>query len=371
MKEHGFFVKRKFLAMDCAKEILKQIQKLDLFDRTDLINKLWHNIFNENKLAKKSNGRTTIPLRSLKLIDAKNKTIGKRKYNKIIELVEELAQDIIRQCNKQSELTSGAETCHISLDDFKAAFLETYDEFTKPQVLHTDVDFSTGAKSPENKRVALVALQDGTKIRVVKGSHKFADITCFVYDGVSHTTEQIIVLNAGDIIVFHPNLIHSGWTAEENNVRIHIYIGMKNDIPDDLFNVDTFIAPLEAVEHCNGTAMLNDLADTRAFVKDRGEANKAAWTKNLPNRGNGSKKTKKPLPPPPLKVVKSKSFNNNKLVAKVLHLLCDKQSQQDSMCAKKGRNVCKKKDDKRVRRELVTVSELSLKSERQLRSMRI
>jgi ectoine hydroxylase-related dioxygenase (phytanoyl-CoA dioxygenase family) len=352
MKKHGFFIQKKFLKLDCANDIVRQIQNLNLFDKTDLKNKLWHNIFNENKFATKSKGRTTLPLRSLKQIDAR---MNDQKYEELIKLVEELAQEIVKQCNKQSELTNGEETCQIPVDDFKAAFLETFDEFTKPQVLHTDVDFSTGAKSPANKRVALVALQDGTKIRVVKGSHNFEDITSFVYDGVNHTSEQIIVLNAGDIIVFHPNLIHSGWTAEKNNVRIHIYIGMKDDIPDDLFNVDTYIAPLEAVQHCNGSGKLSDLADTRVFVKERVHANKVAWTNNLPNRvKKGTLKSPK--------AVKSKT---NKLVTK-----CDKVSRSVSSHAKIYKDgVFKKKTDERVRKELTTISESSLKTGRQLRSL--
>jgi hypothetical protein len=67
----------------------------------------------------------------------------------------------------------------------------------------------------------LFALQDDTRLVVWPGSHK-------VIQGRGRTIPPIqpktLVLDAGDAVIFRPDLVHAGAEYETENIRIHCYI---------------------------------------------------------------------------------------------------------------------------------------------------
>lgn len=96
------------------------------------------------------------------------------------------------------------------------------DLYDDAQVLHTDYKIMT-AKQISLKEFplsVLIALEDDTVIRILLNSHN-------IFIDKTHTlefTEVLLSLKKGQIFIFHPNLIHGGWSFKMNNIRLHLYL---------------------------------------------------------------------------------------------------------------------------------------------------
>ena len=205
---NGFFIGNlhdDFEAMRRINNIENKVIESKLFESS-----LTRKVFNENRNLENSFGRHMVKFDSL-TCSKDHCTL----YSVISSDIKQLSKDIIIRCNAKLAYS-------INLEKALPTILQTADEDTKPQILHIDVDPS---KHYEEQLLALVALQDYTMIRVVIGSHiskEFDWAPC------------IITLMRGEYIIMNPKLIHSGWTAISQNIRVHFYLGLsKTD-----FNAD-------------------------------------------------------------------------------------------------------------------------------------
>lgn len=92
------------------------------------------------------------------------------------------------------------------------------------QAAHTDYipDVSLLRCESENlPYLFLFAIEDQTKLVVWPGSHKVVQGRGRTIDPIRPT---ILELNAGDALVFRPDLVHAGAEYETENLRIHCYI---------------------------------------------------------------------------------------------------------------------------------------------------
>jgi len=92
------------------------------------------------------------------------------------------------------------------------------------QVAHTDYIPEPALLQCDTNKLPLLclyAVEDTTRLVVWPGSHK-------LIRGRGRTIEPIqpktLVLDAGDAVVFRPDLVHAGAEYETENVRIHCYI---------------------------------------------------------------------------------------------------------------------------------------------------
>ena len=66
--------------------------------------------------------------------------------------------------------------------------------------------------------LAFVAIQPNTTIIIYPGSHR-------IHEGLQEDyPPQRYALNVGDILIFHPRLIHCGDRYSDSNIRLHYYI---------------------------------------------------------------------------------------------------------------------------------------------------
>jgi ectoine hydroxylase-related dioxygenase (phytanoyl-CoA dioxygenase family) len=84
------------------------------------------------------------------------------------------------------------------------------DFYTTSQNLHIDYKEMTIKHLTENKYPlsVIIALEDNTVLRILTKSHKLFDAT----QDQKEVAEVIMNLKKGQIFIFHPNLIHSGWS---------------------------------------------------------------------------------------------------------------------------------------------------------------
>ena len=213
---NGYFIER--LSNDCEaiNNLNCNIIESKLFD-----SHLKCTVFNENQSPNRSFGRHMIKFDSLTSCEAKH-----RLYSTIISDIKQLSKRLITVCNAKLAYS-------IDLEKGLPTILQTADENTKPQLLHIDVDPS---KHHEEHLLVLMALQNDTMIRVVRGSHDYDVLSMKLYE-----TPSIITLAQGEFIIMHPKLIHSGWTAMAENIRLHFYLGLANTQNDDVDNTTYFL----------------------------------------------------------------------------------------------------------------------------------
>jgi len=66
--------------------------------------------------------------------------------------------------------------------------------------------------------LAIICLERNTKFIMLRGSHKG------ISEVGSNNFPRIYQLNIGDILIFHPNLIHAGDRYRLSNMRVHYYV---------------------------------------------------------------------------------------------------------------------------------------------------
>ena len=117
------------------------------------------------------------------------------------------------------------------------------------QLLHSDREIPTaenGIKTEPEASVGLASLQDKTLFRAILGSH--------IPSSSPPIHASILTMNAFDILVCHPDLIHSGMGSSEYNLRLHFYMGL-----DPAVQRNTNILPI-----INGFNMKGTMALVRA-----------------------------------------------------------------------------------------------------------
>ena len=97
---------------------------------------------------------------------------------------------------------------------FTETLLFSRDNSDTIQDPHTDLDNTYTGKA----LLAFVAVEPGTSIIVYPRSHRITK------DQKIPFMPHRILLNVGDIFVFHPELYHCGDAYEHSNLRIHYYI---------------------------------------------------------------------------------------------------------------------------------------------------
>jgi hypothetical protein len=104
------------------------------------------------------------------------------------------------------------------------------------QLLHTDFDACRIInKVPE---VAILALQNNTKLNFIRGSHSISKYGKGVLSQ--------LVLNKGEVAIFHGGLVHGGVGYEADNIRMHVYICKTIQQVNEISN-RTFILTANAV----------------------------------------------------------------------------------------------------------------------------
>ncbi len=181
-------------------------------------------LFNENKEPEISTGRYQVQVDSLFALLLKKRRIkNQQSISNIVTDSRALAEALINDINNKLR-------CNICLDDFIASVLMSMPD-TPEQKIHCDGDFDF--QYGPNMLVCIVAIEDNTNIRVVKGSHLFSsyeDLTAPLPGAkkkMKFKRSQLVTLNKGEYLVFHPKLIHGGWSSVTGNTRMHFYFGMR------------------------------------------------------------------------------------------------------------------------------------------------
>jgi len=145
--------------------------------------------------------------------------------------------------------------------DFVVSLLHSPEGSKDIQLPHRDLDDLydrhgnlVRAVDPKQAFLLLVALEDNTSLLVYLGSHRENNQT---------KIPRRIGLNRGDVIRFHPRLVHAGDHYATANTRMHYYIMPKGF---QLFDETHFPEPSEA-------KLLGDL-NTRTSIAERQEKRK-------------------------------------------------------------------------------------------------
>jgi len=103
---------------------------------------------------------------------------------------------------------------------------------------------------------------------------------------ISYKTPKVFTLQKGEYIVMHPKLWHSGWSANEHNVRLHFYFGMKEVLAKNTEQSRVLIMNEELQALFNG----QNYSETVKSIKKRGrEKSEAETERNLTKFGGSSK----------------------------------------------------------------------------------
>jgi len=105
-----------------------------------------------------------------------------------------------------------------AVEEFKMieSVLHSRSNSKERQQLHADL----GDELKDSAALALVALEDNTGFIMCRGSH--LDSTKIDDLGVS-CLPRVYKMNMGDVLIFHPNLIHAGDRYTQSNLRLHYY----------------------------------------------------------------------------------------------------------------------------------------------------
>ena len=141
-------------------------------------------------------------------------------------------------------------------------------------------------RNTDNKFLLLVALMDHTTIIVFRKSHK----EHYTYDNIANCTPVRIILNKGEVLQFHPNLVHCGDAYEARNVRLHYYVLHYHAELADL----TVFPSLETIERCNNpvtrrSAKRNVTVQKKKMRKSQLKARRSANGRTQVTRINAKK----------------------------------------------------------------------------------
>jgi len=97
------------------------------------------------------------------------------------------------------------------------SILYSRDGSVERQKLHADLDDTMA----ESGALALVALEPHTTFIMCGGSHSNPEI---LETRNVHCFPRVYELSVGDILIFHPNLVHAGDKFPKSNMRVHYYV---------------------------------------------------------------------------------------------------------------------------------------------------
>lgn len=149
----------------------------------------------------------------------KNSKKNRRKYKKLINLIEELKTGLLSEiANLGLSLSNGAHA---------TTFLKsTFSELEGPQVIHCDDHYDL--QNYEQSAIVMIALEDNTLLRVISGSHKYDTLQQMLEDkedNCKFSRPTLVRTHKNECLLMHPKLFHSGWTCESDNTRLQIYLG--------------------------------------------------------------------------------------------------------------------------------------------------
>ncbi len=205
--------------------------------------------------------------------------------------------DILSDINTISDRL--IETCNddlgykINKNNSILTILETTTENSGPQLMHVDMGYDN--YSYREQLLCLIAIQDNTYFRLLRGSHSYDTLeelqnvktkTCGTSTSSSDVINSaddhkqllgnggfmiptVITLKQGQFIVMHPKLFHSGWLADGHNIRIHFYFNLKqiklSSNRKTQQQAETYIMENQIAELFNGTARSNQIKNLKSL----------------------------------------------------------------------------------------------------------
>ncbi len=157
----------------------------------------------------------------------------KDRYSEILSSISDISDMLIHTCNTD---------LGYSIDPANSipTILETTLENSQPQLVHVDMGYD-GYEYRE-QLLCLIALQDNTYFRILRGSHAYSSLLdlqnskCTGQSIASDANNEtgngfmiptVVTLKKGEFIVMHPKLFHSGWLADGHNIRLHFYFNLR------------------------------------------------------------------------------------------------------------------------------------------------
>ena len=113
-------------------------------------------------------------------------------------------------------------------DDWMATVLQS-EANADIQALHCDVNLDMDKELLNNMVEVMIALEDETQFRVVSESHNIEGWTDVLDAGtLKYRKSAVVTLNKGEYLMWHPKLLHSGWSSVKGNKRLLLMLGMKD-----------------------------------------------------------------------------------------------------------------------------------------------
>jgi len=199
-KRHGFMVHRQAIPMDLIKNAnIGEMKSLFSAAEPDVV-------FNAR------------PVEEIKPRDAERLQLVTKKYTVIKrDIFTEAQKLLLKTCERT--VVEKVKKLLSNIKKFKTieSVLYSRPNSHERQKLHADLSDELA----DHAALALIALEPNTTFVMCKNSHQEAaslqrlNMKCL---------PQVYELNVGDILIFHPNLIHGGDKYIQDNLRLHYYV---------------------------------------------------------------------------------------------------------------------------------------------------
>jgi hypothetical protein len=147
--------------------------------------------------------------------DAERRQLVTKHYEEVARSGFTKAQkNLLKRC--EEIVTSIVANLLRDIDKFKTieSLLYSRDGSKERQKLHVDL----ADELKEIAALALVCLEPNTTFIMCRGSHKES------LEPEVNNYPRIYGLSVGDVLIFHPNLIHAGDRYSKSNLRLHYYV---------------------------------------------------------------------------------------------------------------------------------------------------
>lgn len=150
--------------------------------------------------------------------DAERFQIVSKEYQKIQRGAFTIAQKLLLEtCENAVVGIVGKLLPHINKFKTVESVLFSRDHSQERQKLHADLDDALA----NSGALAIVALEPHTTFIICRKSHKSPEV--LETDNV-RCFPRVYELGIGDILIFHPNLVHAGDKYTKSNLRVHYYV---------------------------------------------------------------------------------------------------------------------------------------------------
>ncbi len=260
--QNGFFIGN----LESTRTICFESLRISIIDsRIFEDKKISWRVFNEanNVSDEGDEGRNQVSIAAFK---KKQKT----DYCEILSKINAISDGLVETCNKELGYS-------IDPKNSIPTILETTSKNSTPQLVHVDMGYDD--YKYREQLLCLIALQDNTYFRIVRGSHAFAtllDLRNNKCNQESNTENPgngfmiptVVTLERGQFIVMHPKLFHSGWIADGHNIRLHFYFNLKQIKLSSNRKVqeqaETYIMETEIASLFNGEARSTQIKNLKA-----------------------------------------------------------------------------------------------------------